>query len=324
MPIKRMDPAELTSSVALLVVDAQDAFIDSLAQRDSFLERCAFAIDAARTLDILTIFTEQVPAKLGSTHSALLKRASNPKVFSKVCFSALGAPGMEDYLRNNEIYHLLVCGLETPICIYQTGLQAVDEDIDVTFLADALGCRRTQDAEFALHALRGMGCQTLPCESVFYSLLSDANHPRFKAFSDLVKAFSSPGFSLKKHLETPLPFDQTEKEKTAPQQTKRRKGRTQKSTNSRRPQSSSSNAKKSGKKQPSEPPKSKGQPEQRSTAKKNANRNSKRQNPDSSPKKQARKTPRKRVARKSAKASSSKPSRNGDQQRKGGESDSSS
>lgn len=310
MPSKSTDSVELTSSVALLVVDAQDAFIDSLANRDSFVERCTFAIDAARTLDILTIFTEQVPAKLGPTHSALFKRASNPKVFHKVCFSALGAPGIEDYLRDNEIYHLLVCGLETPICIYQTGLQAVDEDIDVTFLADALGHRRAHDADIALHALRGMGCQTLPSESVFYSLLSDANHPKFKDFSDLVKAFSSPDFSLQKHLGTPVRFDRSKGENAPPQQNKRRKGRPQKSSNSRPSQSSSSNTRKSAKKQATESPKPKTQPEQRSPAKKNANRDTKRQNPDSPPNKQARKTPRKRVARKSAKGSASKPSRN--------------
>ena len=51
--------------MALMVVDVQDCFIDRLADKDDFLRRCAFAIDAAQTLGIQTIFTEQVPDKLG-------------------------------------------------------------------------------------------------------------------------------------------------------------------------------------------------------------------------------------------------------------------
>src|SRR5690606_26091751 len=122
-----------------LVLDAQDSFIDTLHNKESFLKRAAFAIEAARTLGIHTIFTEQAPEKLGRTNAALFKLANNPKVFAKQTFSALGAPGIENYLRNREIYHLLVVGLETSVCVYQTGLQATDEDVDITFFSDALG-----------------------------------------------------------------------------------------------------------------------------------------------------------------------------------------
>ncbi|MGY8695327.1 MAG: isochorismatase family protein, partial [Verrucomicrobiia bacterium] len=146
MPTNQKDRSDLINTVALLVLDAQDCFIDTLHDKPGFLSRCTFAIDAAQALGITTLFTEQVPNKLGHTNAKLLRRAQSPKLFHKESFSALSAPGIESFLRDNEIYHLLVCGLETPICVYQTGLQAVDEDIDVTFLVDALGCRRAEDA----------------------------------------------------------------------------------------------------------------------------------------------------------------------------------
>ena len=202
MPTDPQERNELINSVALLVLDAQDCFIDTLSDKERFLSRCAFVIDAARILGIRTLFTEQVPNKLGHSHARLFRRAQSPRVFHKQSFSALNAPGIERYLRDNEVYHLIVCGLETPICVYQTGLQAVDEDIDITFLADALGCRRSEDAPYALETLRGMGCQVLPSESLFYSLLGDVTHPSFKAFNELVKAFSDPSFDLESYLES--------------------------------------------------------------------------------------------------------------------------
>lgn len=190
MPSPGPKSGDLLRAAALLVVDAQDCFIDTLSNKDAFVRRCAFAIDAARTLQIRTLFTEQVPEKLGPTNSSLRKRAGNSKVFSKTSFSAFGAPGIDSYLRDNEIYHVLVCGLETPICIYQTALQSIDEDIDATFLTDALGCRRPEDGQVAIEAIRQLECQALPSETVFYSLLGSANHPQFRSFSKLVAIYS--------------------------------------------------------------------------------------------------------------------------------------
>jgi len=201
MPLNKNVRPEILDSVALLIVDAQDCLIDSLADPDRFRRRTAFAIEAARSLRIHTLFTEQAPEKLGHTNAELLKLAPNPKVFPKHCFSALGAPSMERYLRNKEIYHLIVAGLEVPICIYQTGLQATDEDIDITFLSDCLGSRRPEDEGPALDSLKGLGCQVLPSESVYYGLLGDSLNPYFRAFSQVVKAFGKADFDLARYFE---------------------------------------------------------------------------------------------------------------------------
>lgn len=213
MPTNQKDRSELINTVALLVLDAQDCFIDTLHDKSGFLSRCAFAIDAAQALGITTLFTEQVPNKLGHTNAKLLRRAQSPKRFHKESFSALSAPGIEGFLRDNEIYHLLVCGLETPVCVYQTGLQAVDEDIDVTFLVDALGCRRAEDAPHAIEALRGLGCQVLPTETIFYSLIGDVTHPGFRPLNELVKAFSQPDFNIEAYLDkAPKPIASSQQE----------------------------------------------------------------------------------------------------------------
>ena len=216
MPTDSKDRSELINSVALLVIDAQDCFIDTLHDKTGFMSRCSFAIDAARSLGITTLFTEQVPTKLGHTNAKLLRRAQAPKLFHKESFSALSSPGIEEFLRDNEIYHLLVCGLETPICIYQTGLQAVDEDIDVTFLVDALGCRRAEDAAYAIEALRRLGCQVLPSETVFYSLIGEATHPAFRALTDLVKTYAQSEFDIESYL------DKATEARSAPRQENRR------------------------------------------------------------------------------------------------------
>ncbi|MEZ5275882.1 MAG: isochorismatase family protein [Opitutaceae bacterium] len=177
----------LLDAVALLVLDVQERLLPVMADGEAFTDRVAFALEAARIFNIRVIFTEQVPEKLGPTLPSLRRLAPNARVFRKSSFSALQANGLQDYLRELNIYHLLVCGLETPVCIYQTALQAVDLDLDTTLLSDCLASRRPEDDAFILPSLTRSGTHILPAETVFYSMLADATHPRFRAFSDLVK-----------------------------------------------------------------------------------------------------------------------------------------
>jgi isochorismate hydrolase len=181
----------LSEAVALLVLDIQNAFLPVIHESKTFLSRCAFAIEAARIFRIRTIFTEQVPDKLGHSHPHLLRLADKPKVFHKTAFSALQADDLGEYLKKHGIYHLLIIGLEVPVCVYQTVLQAIDREIDVTLLSDCLGSRRPQDNPVVLSSLAQMGCNILPSETVFYSLLSDATNPILKPYTGLVKKYAT-------------------------------------------------------------------------------------------------------------------------------------
>ncbi|MBL4575242.1 MAG: isochorismatase family protein, partial [Opitutaceae bacterium] len=190
MPNGPGENTPLNEAVALLVLDIQGAFLPVIHESNTFLSRCAFAIEASRVFGIQTFFTEQVPEKLGRSHSHLIQLADNPEIFHKTAFSAFRAEGLEEYLKKHGIYHLLIIGLEIPVCVYQTVLQAIDHEIDVTLLSDCLGSRRPQDTPAVLSSLAQMGCNILPSEAVFYSLLGDTTHPDFKSYTELVKKYS--------------------------------------------------------------------------------------------------------------------------------------
>lgn len=164
----------------------QEGFLRAIPGRDALVARVAFAVRAARLLGWPVRFSEQVPEKLGTTIPEL--EPSSEEVFAKTAFSAFGAAGLGDTLRAASIHHLLLAGIETPICVYQTAVEALRRDFDVTILTDAVGARRPNDAAAALIELRSAGCHAVPAETVFYSLLGDAQHAAFKAFTQLVKA----------------------------------------------------------------------------------------------------------------------------------------
>lgn len=178
------------SGVLLLCVDLQPPFLKVIDGRDELTKRCSFVIEAAVGLGIRVAFTEQLPRKLGGTAPELLALAPGADVHAKSAFSVFGDDGITDALRSLDIEHLILCGIETPVCIYQTALGALDANLQVTVLSDAIGARRPADATRCIDALTRSGIHVLPAETVFYALLHDAGHPFFKGYTQLVKKYS--------------------------------------------------------------------------------------------------------------------------------------
>jgi len=182
-------PSPLPDDMLLLCVDMQPAFVSAIAHGDVIRRRCEFAVAAALGLGVPVAFTEQVLQKLGHTAVELLDLAPQAPVWGKNTFSALADDGIRDALfRQRDIEHLLLCGIETPVCVYQTAVAAIAEGLQVTILSDAIGARREADARACLEALARAGAHVLPAETVFYALLRDVSHPFFRAYTQLVKS----------------------------------------------------------------------------------------------------------------------------------------
>ncbi|HVU36023.1 MAG TPA: isochorismatase family protein [Opitutaceae bacterium] len=177
----------------LLCVDLQPVFLRVIADAERLQRRCAFAVAAAHGLGLPVLFTEQVPERLGVTQPELRALAPDARVLGKRTFSALADETIRQAIINEtNTEHVLLCGIETSVCVYQTAIAALAAGLEVTILSDAVGARRTDDARICLEALARSGVHVLPAETVFYALLHDAAHPFFKAYTRLVKDAGEP------------------------------------------------------------------------------------------------------------------------------------
>ena len=177
------------SDLLLLAVDLQPGLLAAIDPAGGLTRDCRFALAAATGLGLPVAFTEQVPAKLGATAPTLRAAAPTAQVWPKETFSALGDLAVRGaLLAPGGPRHLLLAGIATSICVYQTAIDARRAELDVTVLTDCVGARRPADAAAALAALARLGCHLLPAETVFYSLVQDARHPFFRGLTALVKA----------------------------------------------------------------------------------------------------------------------------------------
>lgn len=178
--------------LGLLIIDMQDAFLKVIPDADALIQRTSFALEAAKLFDCHIAVTEQLPEKLGPTTAAIAEHINEDTtpIYEKSSFSALEADRIGRWLESNQIDHLIIAGIETSICVYQTAVDALGQDLGVTLLSDCISQRRPEDRAPVIQQLLAMEAHFLPSETIFYSLLSSAEHPKFRAFTQLVKAFN--------------------------------------------------------------------------------------------------------------------------------------
>jgi nicotinamidase-related amidase len=164
---------------ALVVVDVQEAFraYDSFA---GVAESCSKLLQAARILEIPSLVSEQYPKGLG--HTAPEVGVESERSIEKTVFSAARAEGFDLAGRDQ----VLVCGIETHVCVSQTVHDLLERGVEVHVPADAVGSRHAIDYERGLERLQRAGAVVSTVEASLFELLERAGTPEFKAVQKLI------------------------------------------------------------------------------------------------------------------------------------------
>ncbi len=106
---------------ALLVIDVQEKLLPAIADGPRVVWNVRRLIDAAKTLGLPVVATEQYPKGLGPTVAELAQRLG--PLPSKLTFSAGGCPQIFADLRGRGLCKILVCGIEAHVCVAADGLR---------------------------------------------------------------------------------------------------------------------------------------------------------------------------------------------------------
>ncbi|HXG84898.1 MAG TPA: hydrolase [Pyrinomonadaceae bacterium] len=176
------------NKTALVVVDLQEAFRSPINDFAQIVSRASIAVRGFQILGLPVIVTEQYPKGLGKTAEEIL--FSLPPEFElieKTAFSSCGASSFMEKLRATNAGQIVLCGLETHICVNQTAHDLLNEGFEVHVLTDCVGSRFTQDKETALKKMQRNGVIPATIEMTLFELMRDAKHEQFKEIQNLIK-----------------------------------------------------------------------------------------------------------------------------------------
>ena len=185
--MKRLDPKR----TALLVVDVQDRLAQAMPpeQVERVRRAARILIESARLLGAPVFVTEQYPKGLGATlpEVADALSAADAGRFEKLDFSAWDAEGFRERMAATSVTSVVVLGMETHVCVYQTVRDLVAAGFDVHVPIDGVASRRDDHRQVGLELCARAGATTTTSESVVFDWLARASGDAFKQISKLVR-----------------------------------------------------------------------------------------------------------------------------------------
>jgi nicotinamidase-related amidase len=193
-PLPRSPDLLARDDSALLVVDVQDKLIGLVPGHERIVWNIGRLLDGAAILGVPSAATEQYPQGLGPTAAALAQRlaARNVKIPAKLTFSCGECAAIFAGWRDRGIYKVLVCGIETHVCVQQTVLDLLTDGFRVYVAVDAVGSRFDIDHGTALRRMDASGATLTTTESALFEWCQAAGTPEFKQISALVRQAAPP------------------------------------------------------------------------------------------------------------------------------------
>lgn len=173
----------------LVVIDMQPNFLAAIDGKEEVLKRCIFLARCAAALGIPIFATEQYPSRMGHTEETLREAMPGAQVEGKMIFSAY--PALKPWLESQGRSQVVICGIETPICVNQTAHELKQNNIEVFVAEDAVGGRSALMHRNGLERMRAIGCEIAHGDSIVYEWMQTAGHPQFRDILRIVKESSA-------------------------------------------------------------------------------------------------------------------------------------
>jgi nicotinamidase-related amidase len=171
----------------LVIIDVQTKLLSVMYNYPLLLENLKKLIRGAQVLDIPIIYTEQYPKGLGETHPEIACLLTEIEPIAKMAFSCCSENKFIDELHRINRDQVIICGIESHICVYQTCRDLIDKKYEVHLVNDCISSRKLENTELTVSKLQLYGVYPTSVEMALFEMLKDASNDAFKQISKIVK-----------------------------------------------------------------------------------------------------------------------------------------
>jgi nicotinamidase-related amidase len=167
---------------ALLVVDIQEKLLPPIFHKAELVRNSKLLIRAAGILKIPAVVSTQYAKGLGNVVPEVASLLPEAEAIDKDRFSCFGSEVFCTLLKRlpGNRNTLLLCGMESHICVMQTALAALREGYLVHVASDAVSSRAEWNWKIGLERMRAAGAVISSTEMMIYELMRSSSSPAFK------------------------------------------------------------------------------------------------------------------------------------------------
>jgi len=172
---------------AFLLVDVQERLLPAMAEGEAVVGRAAILLQAAATLGVPVLASEQYPQGLGPTVPALTALLPAGATMAKLHFSCAADPAIARRLKDLARPQVVLAGIEAHVCVLQTALGLLAQGYAPFVVADATSSRAASNKDAGLARMRAAGIGIVTTEMAVFEWLGQAGTPAFKTLSKLIR-----------------------------------------------------------------------------------------------------------------------------------------
>jgi nicotinamidase-related amidase len=167
---------------ALLVVDIQEKLLPPIFQKEQLVRNAKLLIRMGSVLKIPAIVSTQYAKGLGGTVPEVASLLPETEAIDKSLFSCFGSDVFCTLLKRlpGSRNTLLLCGMESHICVMQTALAALRDGYLVHVASDAVSSRSEWNWKIGLDRMRAAGAVISSTEMMIYELMRSSASEAFK------------------------------------------------------------------------------------------------------------------------------------------------
>ncbi|HWK24812.1 MAG TPA: hydrolase [Ureibacillus sp.] len=171
----------------LVLIDIQGKLAEIVHDSEFVISNIAKVSEGVQIIGLPVLWLEQYPKGLGPTVEKIAQTLTNQQPIEKITFSAYDTPEFVEQLKATGRKKVLLAGIETHICVYQTAAHLLQNGYEVEVLADCVSSRTAKSNEIGLQKMMQLGVKVTTVEMALFEMLQIAKGDQFKAISKLVK-----------------------------------------------------------------------------------------------------------------------------------------
>jgi len=166
---------------ALVVVDIQEKLLPPIFEKDRLLRNAQLLLRLAKILELPVMAATQYTKGLGPVVPEIASLLPS-KPHDKMEFNCFGADAFCDAVKSmpRNRNTLLLCGMETHICVMQTALEGLNRGYLVHVASDAVSSRAEWNWKAGLRRMEAAGAVISSTEMIIYELLHNSGTAAFK------------------------------------------------------------------------------------------------------------------------------------------------
>lgn len=169
----------------VLVVDIQEKLAPHIQGNEKLIKNINILLEGLKIFNLPTILNEQYPKGLGKTVSSISQQLEC-EANEKLTFSCCKTENIKQTILKSKKNIAIVFGMETHICVAQTCLDLLANNIVPVLVVDCCGSRKSIDHEVAISRLIQAGVIPTTYEALLFELCKCSDNPLFKSIRKLV------------------------------------------------------------------------------------------------------------------------------------------